>query len=109
MDRDELSRQYRSAVVACAGTAISPLLLAFIAWQIATAPERASDVAAADSLVLTVLGVLAMSPVVITPIVRKLSRNSAIANRVAKTPEASMAFWALAECALWEGSRTGVT
>lgn len=104
VDAAELREQYRVAVTSCLGITAIPFLLAFVAYMMSRSPDSVSaQPAPAEPLVLLVFGLLALSPLVSVPLVRRVFKTFIVAQSQS-TPgiERNVAMWAITEYALWE-------
>lgn len=101
-DEAVLKTQFRVLVMACAGVTAMPFALVFVSWVMMRSTEGASS-QGADPILYVVFGILALSPLIAAPMLRRLSRRpDALAAQKDSTPSGIvLSFW-LAEYAVWE-------
>jgi len=101
-DEDVLKTQFRVLVLACAGVTAMPFALLFVSWVMMRSTEEASP-QGADPILFVIFGILALSPLIAAPMLRRLSRRpDVVAAQKDPTPSGIvLSFW-LAEYAVWE-------
>lgn len=101
-DEATLRAHYRTLVITCVAVTAVPFILAFVAFMMDMTAEEGRS-AGTDPVLLVVFGLLALSPLVTAPLIRRLSmRPGALAAQQNSTPAtAALTFW-LAEYAAWE-------
>lgn len=100
-DLGKLKNMFGVAVTACLGVTAVPVLLTCVAFVLASSPDEAAP--DGDPLILGIFGLLALSPLLTVPLVRRMARASISTPPTGETSvESNMMVWSLTEYALWE-------
>lgn len=104
IDVSKLKAQYRLAVVSCLGVTAIPFLLAFVAYTLATSSDPGSaGSGTADPVILVVFALMAFSPLISGPMIRRAAKVSIVAEKQPSAGvESTIMSWAVSEYAIWE-------
>lgn len=102
VDGARLREQFKKAVVMCLGITSIPFILGVVLIVMSASPDR-TPTEPVDPVMTVVFGLLALSPLVTVPVVRRFARTSIAAPQQPPIGvEANIRTWAVAEYTLWE-------